>query len=511
MFKNTAGKLTVLAFADAGHASLDAGELVTGDAANITCKVEQDDDGTRDALADTNPTETEDGQYVFDVAQAESNGDKLTFYPQSSTAGVQVVALPSNVIYTRPANWSNFESALSSYSATRGLAGTALPAAAADSAGGLVISDAGGLDVDSLLSAALAARNNSAYPGGAVCFDSANGAGGTTEFINGTQGNPCSLIADVVSLANARDTKRILNIDDGWLTGSVPTIASVDLSFFHVELNGGHWAVNSSNVTNDFVRWRNGILSDAVGRFKLGTACIYDHILFAGSVEVDVGVMYPCYGCTFYGTSSGVTIDLQADIITNRWLMEECWFWRSGVADAPVTLDCNGFVLVLEMQGCHGDLMLLNMTNAASVVKHYGWGKLIVDSTCTAGKIIHGAHVEILDENGDPYDGPVTTELVSEPGGVSSFSGAAATQVDAIESDTNELQTDWANGGRLDLLVDLILDEARFLMSVLMGAINNSQNAAEEYVITRDGNTFTVTFAGLDADGNRTGATLVKS
>lgn len=39
----------------------------------------------------------------------------------------------------------------SSYSATRGLAGTALPNAAADAAGGLPISDAGGLDLDSQL------------------------------------------------------------------------------------------------------------------------------------------------------------------------------------------------------------------------------------------------------------------------------------------------------------------------------------------------------------------------
>ena len=36
----------------------------------------------------------------------------------------------------------------SAFSATRGLAGSALPAAAADAAGGLVISDAGGLDAD---------------------------------------------------------------------------------------------------------------------------------------------------------------------------------------------------------------------------------------------------------------------------------------------------------------------------------------------------------------------------
>ena len=37
------------------------------------------------------------------------------------------------------------------YSTTRGLAGTALPSAAADAAGGLPISDAGGLDLDTIL------------------------------------------------------------------------------------------------------------------------------------------------------------------------------------------------------------------------------------------------------------------------------------------------------------------------------------------------------------------------
>ena len=45
----------------------------------------------------------------------------------------------------------NLESACTAYSATRGLAGTALPNAAADAAGGLVISDAGAVDIDALI------------------------------------------------------------------------------------------------------------------------------------------------------------------------------------------------------------------------------------------------------------------------------------------------------------------------------------------------------------------------
>jgi len=108
MFKNTTGqKLLVFAFADAGHASLDPGEPVTGDAAQITGTVEQDNDGTHSAIADTNPTEISNGFYRFDLSQAETNGDQLFFKAVSSTAGVQVVVYPAPVIYTRPPNFSD--------------------------------------------------------------------------------------------------------------------------------------------------------------------------------------------------------------------------------------------------------------------------------------------------------------------------------------------------------------------------------------------------------------------
>lgn len=39
------------------------------------------------------------------------------------------------------------------------------------------------------------------------------------------------------------------------------------------------------------------------------------------------------------------------------------------------------------------------------------------------------------------------------------FGEQVKTDVDAILADTNELQTDWTNGGRLDLIVDAILDD----------------------------------------------------
>ncbi len=54
---------------------------------------------------------------------------------------------------TQETEANNLESACSNYSATRGLTGTSLPAAAADGVGGVPISDLGGLDLDTLFGA----------------------------------------------------------------------------------------------------------------------------------------------------------------------------------------------------------------------------------------------------------------------------------------------------------------------------------------------------------------------
>ena len=54
---------------------------------------------------------------------------------------------------TQETEANNLESACSNYSATRGLTGTAVPAAVADAAGGLMVSDDGGWDADELYDA----------------------------------------------------------------------------------------------------------------------------------------------------------------------------------------------------------------------------------------------------------------------------------------------------------------------------------------------------------------------
>lgn len=73
----------------------------TGDAGQITAEISIDG-AAGDTVDDANPTELEDGYYVFDIAQAETNGDYLVMMPESSTGNIQVIGVPGGVWTTAP-------------------------------------------------------------------------------------------------------------------------------------------------------------------------------------------------------------------------------------------------------------------------------------------------------------------------------------------------------------------------------------------------------------------------
>jgi hypothetical protein len=98
MQKNTTGqKWYVFAF------DRTTSSPVTGDAGNITAKVSIDY-GAATALTDVNPAEVEDGYYMFDLTQAETNGDHIVILPESVTANVVVIGAPASV-QTVPASF----------------------------------------------------------------------------------------------------------------------------------------------------------------------------------------------------------------------------------------------------------------------------------------------------------------------------------------------------------------------------------------------------------------------
>ena len=101
---------------------------------------------------------------IHDVASAVQKGYAVVSDYTGSTKTVTLVAgttftaaATDNIAFYPPVNASHAGSV--AYSTTRGLAGTALPNAAADAAGGLPISDAGGLDLDNRMPSSTSVTN----------------------------------------------------------------------------------------------------------------------------------------------------------------------------------------------------------------------------------------------------------------------------------------------------------------------------------------------------------------
>lgn len=89
MFRATAGTIKVFAF------NRLTGAPVLGDSANISCRFSLDG-GARSNLASAVPVEFEDGYYLFSVSSAETNGTTVDFFPESSSANVQVIVVEHN-------------------------------------------------------------------------------------------------------------------------------------------------------------------------------------------------------------------------------------------------------------------------------------------------------------------------------------------------------------------------------------------------------------------------------
>jgi hypothetical protein len=85
---------------------------------------------------------------------------------------------------------------------------------------------------------------------------------------------------------------------------------------------------------------------------------------------------------------------------------------------------------------------------------------------------------------------------------------ATQASIDAIEADTNELQTDWTDGGRLDLLIDAILaDTGTDGVLVAPGAITAAviaDNAIDDASIAADVDTYQAKVWLIDDDAGAT-------
>ncbi len=104
-------------------------------------------------------------------------------------------------------------------------------------------------------------------------------------------------------------------------------------------------------------------------------------------------------------------------------------------------------------------------------------GVVLVDTTTTNTDLVSAAAIVNEWETQSQADPTGFHVNVKEVNGTAQTANDNSADINAILGDTNELQTDWVNGGRLDLILDIIAVDTTTDIPALIAALNNISTA----------------------------------
>lgn len=309
------------------------------------------------------------------------------------------------------------------------------------------------------------------YSEGSVWLDTNASNTNTTSFVDGVADNPVSTIAAALTIAGNLGLKRLKVA-----AGSSFTMAT---SFTDYEISGHNYTVafGGQDIGN---AWLIG--ATVSGTFVSETAILEDCIINA--ITGPGMTMRRCFLNDVAMTANGA----------GNWYLNDC---RSRVAgtDSP-NFDFGSAVgnTGLNLRNYSGGIEIENLgSSGTDVASIEGDGNITLNANCAGGTLVVRGSYTITDNSGGSvtisddarydvaqvnaecdtaltdYDPPTRTEATSDkdeiltrlgtPAGASVSADIATIDgnVDSILVDTNELQTDWVDGGRLDLIVDAIL------------------------------------------------------
>ncbi len=272
------------------------------------------------------------------------------------------------------------------------------------------------------------------YENGAIWIDTVNGSAGTIDFENGTVENPVNTLADANTLAASLGITRF-RIAPG---SSLTFVAAQQGQ----EFVGSGWtlALGGQDIANTSIE---GATVSGIG---LGAG-----MQFFVQCTMDV-TTYPADShiieCTIAGTQT---------LIAGDFYYDRCHSGIAGMVAPLFDFTVGALSTNLNIRNYSGGIDLRNMGQAGTdVASIEGRGQVIVNANCTGGAAsIRGLFS--LTDNGTVTitdDARYNTSQVSDDW---ADGGRLDLLLDAILGDTGELQTDWTEGGRLDLLIDAIL------------------------------------------------------
>lgn len=265
----------------------------------------------------------------------------------------------------------------SAYSATRGLAGTALPAAAADAAGGLPISDAGGLALDTQLANTheiTAAR-----------------MGALTDWIDAGR---LDAILDAIKAVTdnlATASQVAATVVDEWETQS-----QADPTGFHVNVKEVDGTAQTANDNGADI---NTLLTRIVGTLAAGTHnpqsgdayAIVNNVTYGNSaIESLVDELETRLSAIRAGYLDNLSAGAvaQASVCTEGRLSElDAANLPTDIADIPTVAEFNARTLLAENYFDPTADTVVNVTNCANNADMRGTDNASLASVCTEGRL----------------------------------------------------------------------------------------------------------------------------
>lgn len=315
---------------------------------------------------------------------------------------------------TQETEASNLEAACAAYSATRGLSGTALPAAAADAAGGLPISDAGGLDLDAKI--------------GALTYGTANRVNAQV------YGMEAGTVTAAAIATGAIDADAIADnaIDAGAIAADAITAAKIADG----AIDAATFAAGAITAT---VIADGAIDAATFAAGAINAAAVADGAIDRATFAADTGLQAIRSNTAQTGASGSITLDASASAVDD--------FYNDAL------------VLITGGTGIGQSRTIGDYTGATKVATVSPNWATTPDNTSTFAILAAG---QIAGATA-PTAAQIRAEIDSN-----------STQLAAIVADTNELQTDWVNGGRLDLLIDGIKAKTDSLTFTVAGVVDSN-------------------------------------
>ena len=277
------------------------------------------------------------------------------------------------------------------------------------------------LNVDELLVAAVSNSNTLGFEGGAVWIDTVGGTSGTGQGV-GTITIPSSNISDAITIATANNLKRF-----HFLPGSSETFAAA-MDDYAITGHDYTLAFGGQSIAGSYISG-----ATVSGTFTGTTAILEDCIINA--ITGPGLTMRRCFFNEVTITNNG----------TAGWYLNDCRSRVAGTGSANFDFGVAALNTGLSLRAYSGGIELENMgqagTDNASIE---GDGNITLNANCVGGTLV-------IRGNFDLTDNSATTTITQ--------TARPANRFTIIEADTNELQTDWADGGRLDLIIDAIQTE----------------------------------------------------